>query len=316
MPSDATTSPPEPRPAPPWVEQAVGDLERVTREAGPALRRRMEAALARVGAMNGAGSVREALLRPASTPFVRLVDAGARDLGLDGDPRVALIGRSTVLLYLYVRVQDDLVDEPDHVDRASVYAAEAFLAEHLALFAAAVSSPEAMRSRGQIMRRFAEVAAAEVDDRGALDARDEDLAWTGEKFLPMAVPLVGLAIAAGRAELIEDLVALVREIGAALQLVNDVYNVAEDAALARPTPVIRWLREAGVDPGAPALRATLLAHPVCARALDEARRFADAATARARRSGFEELAAVGAQVRAMVDRAPQRLLRLMLGLSV
>jgi hypothetical protein len=319
MPSDAITSPPEPRPLPAakgWVDLAVDDLERVTREASPALRARMEAALGRVAGMNGGGSLREALLRPASTPFVKLVDACAHDLGLSGDPRAGLLGRSMILLYLYVRVQDDVVDEPDRVDRASVYAAEAFLAEHLALYAAAVSSPAAMAWRGRIMRRFAEVAADEVDERGQLAPSDADLGWMGEKFLPMAVPRVGMALAAGRDEAIALLVSFVQEIGTALQLVNDVYNVAEDAALARPTPVIRWLREADVDTGASTLRATLLSHPVRERALGEAKRRADRATALARGAGFARLAAIGEQVGAMVDGAPQRLLQLMLGLSV
>ena len=319
MTSGVITSRPDPTRAPldpAWIDEAVADLERVTREAAPPLRRRMEAALGRVGGMNGARSVREALLRPASTPFVALVEACARDLGLAGDPRAALLGRSMVLLYLYVRVQDDVVDEPDRVDRASVYAAEAFLAEHLARFTEAVSTPAAMAWRGRIMRRFAEVAAAEIDDRARLDEGDLDLSWMGEKFLPMAVPLVGMAIAADREDAVEDIVAMVREIGTALQLVNDLFNVAEDAALGRPTPVIRWLREAGVDPASGALRATLLSHPVCARSMNEARRYTDLAADRARRGGHEALAEIAEHARSMVDRAPERLCRLMLGMSV
>lgn len=119
--------------------------------------------------MNGGTSLLDALGRPATTPFVPLIDACAKDLGLAGHPSVARLGRATVLLYAYVRVQDDLVDEPDRVDRASVYAAEALLARHLALFAEATTDPRAHALRSEVMARFAAVAAAEVDAR-SLDA--------------------------------------------------------------------------------------------------------------------------------------------------
>jgi len=310
MPFDAITSPPEH-----WLTAAVSDLEGLSRDLAPALRWRLDAALSRLGAMNGATSLREAMQRPASTPFVALVDAGATDLGLQGDPRAALLGRATVLSYVYVRVQDDLVDEPELVDRGAVYLMEALLAEHLALFSAAVSDRAAFAWRSKIMRRFAEVAAAEVDDRGGGDA-EVALDWMGEKFIPMAVPLAGMAVMAGRAETIEAMVAFVGEVGTALQLVNDVFNVAEDHAGGRTTPVLRWLREAGVEMSGGAGRAKLLGHPVFQRSLDEARRYVDAAEARARGLGFEALAGVARHARGMVDRAPERLCRLMLGMTV
>lgn len=310
MPFDANTSQAEH-----WLTDAVGDLERLARELTPALRTRLDAALDRVGRSNGATSLREALQRPASTPFVALVDACAADLGLRGDPRAARLGRSMVVGYAYVRVQDDLVDEPDLVDRASVYLLEALLAEHLALFSSAVGDARAFAWRGQIMRRFAETAAEEVDARGGGDP-DGALDWMGEKFIPMAVPLAGMAVLVERCDDIPELVVFVRELGTALQLVNDVFNVAEDHAAGRTTPVLRWLRASGVALGDGLDRARLLAHPALQRSLAEARRSVDAAEARARRHGFAALAGVAAHTRGMVDRAPERLCRLMLGLSV
>lgn len=265
--------------------------------------------------MNGAGSLREALTRPASTPFVALVDACARDLGLAGDPRVALLGRSTVVGYAYIRVQDDLVDEPDLVDRASVYAAEAFLAEHLRLFAAGACAPGAFLWRSEIMRRFADVAAAEVDDRER-DVEDGDLSWMGVKFLPMAVPLAAMAVLAGREPLAATLVDFVRDVGTALQLVNDVYNAPEDAAGGRPTPLLRWLRAEGRDPLAPSLRARLFGSRALERSLAEARSHVASAAGRASDAGLAHLGGVAAHARSMVDRAPDGLARLMLGASV
>jgi hypothetical protein len=310
MPFDTTTSTPDAH----WLPAALADLEAVRAGAPPALRRRLDAAYARLATMNGGASLADALLRPGSTPFVALVDAFARDLGLAGHPAAALLGRATVLLYAYVRVQDDLVDEPDRVDRASVYAAEALLSGHLALFAAATADPAAFALRSEVMARFAGVAAEEVDDRDGAGRDDGPLAWMGEKFLPMAVPLVGLAAVAGRAREADDLVAFVGELGTALQLLNDACNVADDAAAGRPTPVTRWLAAAGVDPAAPGGLARLLGHPVHGRVIAEAGRHADAAGARAAARGWAHGAAIAARVRAMVDASPDRLLRLALGL--
>lgn len=309
MPFDATTSPAEH-----WLSEAVTDLERVRLAAAPAVRRRIDEALGRLARMNGASGLREAFTRPATTPFVALVDACAHDLGLAGDPRVALLGRSTVLGYAYIRVQDDLVDEPDRVDRASVYAAEALLAEHLRLFARAAPSAEAFAWRSDIMARFADVAADEVDTRGAA-IEDGDLGWMGVKFLPMAVPLAAMATLAG-AGCAHDLVEFVREVGTALQLVNDVYNAPEDAAGGRSTPLLRWLAAEGIDASDPALRARLFASAALARSLTEARRSIASASRRAADAKLPGLAVVAAQALAMVDRCPERLCRLMLGASV
>lgn len=309
MPFDVTTSP-----APPWLPEAVADLARVRDDASPAVRRRLDAAFARLGAMNGARTLAEVFTRPASTPFAALVDACAADLGLSGDPRTSLLGRATVLAYLYVRVQDDLVDEPDRVDRASVYAAEALLSEHLRLFAEAAPSAEAAARRADIMARFADVAAEEVDARGAA-VDDRDLGWMGEKFLPMAVPLAAMATLA-RPAVADDLVAYVRALGTALQLVNDVYNAPDDAAAGRVTPLLQWLAAEGVDASAPRLHARLFASAALARSLDEARRAVADATRRAEAAALPRLAAAAAQVGERVERCPERLCRLMLGATV
>lgn len=300
---------------PRWVDEGVDDLHRLARDAPPALRRRLEAQLARMSRMNGAADLRDVLTRPASTPFVPLIEACADDLGLADDPRAALVGRSTVALYAYVRLQDDLVDEPALVDRASVYAAEALLSLHLRHLAAAAPEAGVMALRSEILLRFAGVAAAEVDDRGA-DVTDGDLGWMGEKFLPMAVPLAALAVVAGRPHLADGLVALVREAGCALQLLNDLYNVAEDAAGARPTPLLRWLVAEGVDTAAPRLRARVFEARSFARCLDHARGFAAQACERAAAMELPRVGAVARGVGAMVDAAPERMMRQLLVGSV
>jgi hypothetical protein len=315
MHSAAITSSPAPSPSRHWVDDAVDDLERLEAEAAPGLKRRLSRALRLLAGMNGGAGLADALRRPGSTPFVPVIDACAADLGLEGDERVALVGRSTVFLYAYVRVQDDLVDEPRRVDRASVYAAEALLAEHLRLLAEAVPDPRAFALRGTLMHRFSEVAADEVDWRRGAPMRPT-LDWLGDKFLPMAVPLAALAVAAGEPHRADRLAAWVRALGCALQLVNDVLNVEEDRARGRITPVLSWLGEAGaVTPLAP-LRAVLVGHPAMARAQAEARRFLDQARDIALEDDLPRLAAITGRARERVDRAPADLFRLLVGASI
>jgi hypothetical protein len=293
-----------------WLDDAVGDLARLGEGVGPALRGRLDAALGRIARMNGAAGVREAFERPGSTPFVRLVDAAAADLGLDGDPRAALIGRATVLAYLYVRLQDDLVDEEALVDRATVFVMEAALSAHLALLAEAQIPREAWQARARLMTRFADTAAQEVDDRHAPDGLPPER--SGEKFLAMAVPLVALASLAGRGELHEDLTDLVVHLGVALQMVNDVLNAAEDRAAGRATPLLRWM-DAPDGGDVNAFRAAVLAHPATTRALDLARAEADRAAAIAARRGLGQLSRLARGTRAAIDCTGDRLLGQMLG---
>lgn len=296
----------------PWLVDAVDDLERLVATSQPALRAELAPVLGRIAHMNGGTSIGDALVRPASTPFVALIDAVAADLGLAGDVRVSLLGRATVMLYAYVRLQDDLVDEPERIERTAVYGAEALLAAHLELFGAAVPSAEAFAQRSAIMRRFAEIAAAEAVDR---DAVTDDSSWIGGKFLPMAVPLTGLAIAAARPELVPRLIALVQALGTALQLVNDAFNVAEDAAAGRTTPLLRWLGDevAASRAAERPLGAVLLGHPALARLVDEAHRQVALAAALASEAGLEHTASCALRVRMNVDAAPARLLRLVFG---
>lgn len=297
-----------------WLDDAVGDLEALERSSGPAIGRRLGAALSLLARMNGGQGLRHALLQPGTTPFVRLVDAAASDLGLRGDPRAGLVGRATVLLYLYVRMQDDLVDEEARVDRPYVYAMEVALARHVALLAEASLSSETQRLRADLMARFARVAADEVDRRAVGEPLPVEA--LGDKFLPMAVPLVALASIADREALSPDLVAWVQHVGAALQLVNDVLNAAEDHALGRPTSLLAALAPPTRAHQGNALRAAILADPATHAALDRARTTAEHARALAARQHLPGLARIAEGVAASVDRTDARLLGLMLGAAV
>lgn len=295
----------------PWLPDAIADVDRLVASVGPALRGELSTFLSRLGTVNGGTSLLDMLSRPASTPFTRFIDACAADLGLTAHPGTALLGRSAVMLYAYVRIQDDIVDEPQLVPRSAVYVAEALLGEHLSLFAAAIPDARAFAHRTEIMRRFADVAAAEVADREQGGSASAD--WIGKKALPMVIPSVGLAYLAGRPQLADTFVRFIEEAGTALQLVNDLYNAPEDAAQGRPTPVLRWLGEAARSGSS--LRATLLQHPVLERALEQARRHVANAEELAKSHNLRHTTNIAHLAGQMVEAAPKRLLRLMLGMA-
>ncbi len=297
-----------------WLADAILDLQRLL-DSGPALRRRLAPAIDRIATMNGGTSLADALLRPGTTPFVRLIDATAADLGLTDDPRIELIGRATLMGYLYVRLQDDLVDEETLVDRASVFAMEVALAEHVRLLALAGVPSAFWIERSRIMARFADVAAREVDSRAT--AVEFPLELCGEKFLGMSVPLVALAALAGRDELGATLIEFVVHVGTTLQLVNDLLNAAEDHASGRTTPVLRWMANALAGTSSlNEVRAVLLAHPAWTRALELARRQADEARMLAVTAGLPRLAQLAEGIARQVERTDQRLLGQVLGVAI
>ena len=294
-----------------WLDEATRDLEMLPPSAGPAVGRRIARAVARLSRINGGSGLGDAFTRPGTTPFVRAIDALAADLGLSGDPRVALVGRATVLLYLYVRMQDDLVDEEEQVDRATVFAMELVLSKHLALLADAGLSHDGQRARSDIMARFADVAADELDLRA--EAKALPVERLGDKFLPMAVPLVALASIAGRDAIGDALVSFVQTVGSSLQWINDVLNAAEDRALARPTSLLSAASPETAHLRGNDLRAALLSDPATRTHLDQARRGAERAAEAARALGLPALGAVAAAVASNVSATDGRLLAIMLG---
>lgn len=287
-----------------WLPDAVRDLESLAAMPCEPIARRLRPAIGRIAAMNGGAGVRDALTQSGSTPFVRLVDAMAVDVGLAGDPRVALIGRSTVLGYLYVRLQDDLVDEEAWLDRAAVYAMEAVLARHLELLARAGVPASVLCARSRLMTAFAACSAVEYDTRDAADGIAAER--SGEKFLGMAVPLVALAALADgeslRGDGEEQLAELVVALGTALQMVNDVLNATDDRAAGRTTPLLRWLGDGEWS------RAALIGHPAVTRALELARESVARAVGIAHGLSLPTVASLAGATRFVIDRTEERLL--------
>src|SRR5262245_45017990 len=110
---------------PSWFPPAMRSVERLFASCHSSLAARMQQTAARFSRMNGATSIAGALSAMVATPGLALLEALRLDYAVAADdPRVVAIGEGTLLLYFYVRVQDDIVDEPELLDRAYVYVAE------------------------------------------------------------------------------------------------------------------------------------------------------------------------------------------------
>lgn len=305
-------------PVPGWLPEALRGIDNVVASAPTPISDRVSRAMAWLTRRYGGSPIEEALTSAVATPFLGLLDGLRADYGIAGeDPAVVKLGEATLALYLYVRIQDDIVDEPAVMERAFVYVAELFNGASQRAFAQALPGTTLesfLAFRETTMATFANAATWELDMYRS-DAVEVDQYRMGQKFLPMAVCLGAMALLAGRADHLDPLVEFVTVLGTGLQVVNDVLNVKEDHAGERLTPVLAWLYDGGkVQPGDPAnvVRAGLLTDPALPRALAVADQAMSGAERRAQALGAERVASIVAARRADLADVPHRLFKLFL----
>ncbi|MEZ4312507.1 MAG: hypothetical protein R3F14_31145 [Polyangiaceae bacterium] len=119
------------------------------------------------------GSIDAALEGALATPFVPLIEAFRADLGLPDEGIVDAVGDATFALYLHLRVQDDLIDEPHAFDPSFAYAAEVLSCASVEAFARAVGgSPAFWSYRTRALGEMASTSAWEIDTYRAMDLRE------------------------------------------------------------------------------------------------------------------------------------------------
>jgi hypothetical protein len=309
---------------PPWFTRAVGRVSAHVSALPPELRARASAVASALARRNGGCDLASAFTAPGAAPYPRLTDAYRDDLGLSPeDPRLDRIGEGAVYLYLHVRAQDDLIDDPATWDASFTYAASAFAAASLRAFAAALPGEARFFAfREAVMLAFLGAAAWELDvmrvPTAALSpgASAEATARLGYKLAPIAIPLGALALAAGEPAHLDLLLPFVGALGEGLQIVNDVLNVAEDHASGRATPVLAWLYAGGrAEAATPAglVRALFLSDPALEQAQGRAHEALARAAALARALPAPRLATATLAASELVEVAPARLLALTLG---
>jgi hypothetical protein len=156
-------------------------------------------------------------------------------------------GEGMLCLYFSVRCQDDRVDEGANPKLA--YLEGALTARALQLLVEVAGDAGAMLSEWEAFaRKFGAASHRDAELRSADHAiwDDEAIALQGHKYLPMAMPLVALLLAAGRASDLPALYETVERLGVGLQLSNDIYGVSRDLATRQGSP---FLADLDLEPG-------------------------------------------------------------------
>lgn len=308
---------------PEWADRAVAACAHWFDAAPPALRRRLEAVRARIARHSGGDFAEGMLAAPLLSPYFAMTEAFRRDLELPPQGAVDEVGKGAVALYFYLRIQDDIIDEPTVFDPSYAYAAELLAGASAEGFARAVGDRSAFWAfRRATLDELASTGAWELDsyrgvDRAEAGARAEEHAATlGAKLVPVAIPLAALAVAAHREAHLSWLGEFARGFGAALQIANDLLNARDDHAAGRLTPSLAALYAGGrVAPGGEAVLVwpALAGDPALPRMIEAAHRFAAAAIERASQAGAPLLAAAAGASAALLDGIQPRLLKLSLG---
>jgi hypothetical protein len=308
---------------PEWADHAVAACAFWFDSAPAALRRRLAAVRARIARHSGGDFAEGMLTAPLLSPYFAMTEAFRRDLGLPPRGVVDEVGKGAVALYFYLRIQDDIIDEPTVFDPSYAYAAEMLAGASAEAFARAVGDRAAFWAfRRVILDELASTGAWEIDtyrsvDRAEASALAEEHAATlGSKLVPVAIPLAALAVAARREAHLEWLGEFARGFGAALQIANDLLNARDDHMEGRLTPSLAALYAGGrVAPSADAVLVwpALAGDPALPRMLDAARRLAGAAIELASRGGAPLLGAAAGESAALLDGIQPRLLKLALG---
>lgn len=311
------------RARPGWAARSFQKSSAWFDAAPPALAGRLARVRARVSSAPGQSSVEGALTAPFATPFLALIEAFRGDLRLPGEGAVDAVGEGALALYFYLRLQDDIVDDPARFDPSFVYAAEIFAGASAEAFAAATGgAPSFWSFRRRILDDLAAASAWEIDTYRRRDPAppgalvEEHAALLGAKLAPMAIPLAALAVSAGGERAIAWLGPFARSLGAALQITNDLLNARDDHAAGRLTPSLAALYSGGrVTPESEAHRVwpALAGDPALARMTGAARTLVEAAVACARAAGALAVADVAAAHLPEQGDLALRLLRLALG---
>lgn len=202
-------------------------------------------------------------LGTAGTPAFEVLAWLGEALALPADhPALNDAALAMLLVYFEVRCQDDLVDEG--LPAETVYLELALESRASALLGRVSGDAAEFAPRMvALQQRFCATALWDARKRAEYVTvwEPQDIERLGEKYLPMALPLVALLQGQGRRSDIESMVQAVAALGTALQLTNDLLGVGKDLTLGLGSPFISLLglvpsRHAERDIG-PAIRALL-----------------------------------------------------------
>jgi len=306
--------------SPLWAESAFKKLDIYLSSFDHPLSERIAKLHNRFGRGNGANSVSGAMSAESATPIIAVLEALRLDYAISpNDPRLEQIGFATLLLYFYVRLQDDIVDEPDQFDSSYVYILQVLYDTCQRCFAEALDgSIGFLQFQEKTMCRFASVSLLEFDSADSHSPTNLEADRIGGKFLPMAIPIGAVTLLAQPATGLDNLIDFVIKLGTGLQFVNDILNIQEDHKAKRLTPILRWLYDSNkVAPGDDPkdIRLLLINDATLQRALERAQSALQAAEDIAFTNGLVNLATIARNRNEYVKTIPYRLFALQLGVS-
>jgi hypothetical protein len=195
----------------------------------------------------------DAFFHPLGQPIVSFplwVAAAVGDAGPADEGRLLDLVEATVVGYLYVRVQDDRLDEAIGDPDEALFLADAFLVRHQTLLARHVgSSPRFWDLFEQVA---ADYSAAMLLERSVMRAGStygpDEFDRVLRRSHPLVLPGAALLDIADRWDLLQPLRRFVHLAVRAAQLVDDLLDCESDRAAGRLTWVVRRLDgEAGPE---------------------------------------------------------------------
>lgn len=164
---------------------------------------------------------------------------------LDRDELLDVI-ESTALLYLYVRIQDDVLDEPETRGRADwLLLGNALVWDGLELLRGRVRGADFWRASRKAWLRFSSATAAERTElsSGGAGGYDEPRFQVHCQKVAMAeIPLLAVLELGDRFELARHVSPLIAELGIAYGLTNDVVGFRRDVTAGMRTHLIDQVR--------------------------------------------------------------------------
>lgn len=154
---------------------------------------------------------------------------------------------ASLWLFLYVRLQDDVMDE-EAADRSLLLLGNICVQRGLGeLHRLLADDPVFQTEAEAAWTAFSAATAWEKAEHWGRPApfSPADLDRLGEKFAAIRLPVAAILCRAGRPELVTPYGRLLQDLGTAVQLVNDLHNWEEDLAAGNFT---FFLTRAGNDP--------------------------------------------------------------------
>ncbi|HYG59161.1 MAG TPA: class 1 isoprenoid biosynthesis enzyme [Symbiobacteriaceae bacterium] len=229
------------------LKAAWSRLEEHLAALAPPLCHQAAALLRNMAARNRAADAAGYFDHPDTYPTPQII-AWIGERYLPNEPHfVERILESALWLYLYIRLQDDILDDP-HARREGLLLGNICVERGFGgLYRLLPDSEAFQQEAGAAWSAFSAATAWEKAEHWGRPApfAASDLDRLGEKFAAIRLPVAAILCRAGCADLLEPYARVLQHLGTAVQMTNDLHNWEEDRSAGNFT---YFLTLAGTDP--------------------------------------------------------------------